>query len=356
MFKSQPGSTTINNSLISFFIKNYHNYFMEKVTILGSGTWGSALAMHLARNKKNVTLYSRFEEEVNGLAKNLTHPNLPKAVFPSCITFTSNLKEALSGANIVVIATPSPFVRETAKNAAPYLEKDAIIVCVAKGIEAGTLYTMSEIITDEVGLDFPVVALSGPSHAEEVSLGMPTTIVSACKDINVAKKVQEIFNSDYFRVYTNTDIKGVEIAGATKNIIAIACGISEGLGFGDNAVAAIITRGLAEITRLGQALDCSFTTFFGLSGVGDIVVTATSVHSRNHKAGNLLGKGHKLEDVKKEVGMVIEGINCLEAAKELAQKVHVEMPIVDGMYDLIFGGKSPMEVVSTLFNRELKSE
>lgn len=329
---------------------------MERIAIIGSGTWGSALAIHLATNKKEVRLWSRFKEEKDSLEKTLTHPNLPKAKFPSSIIFTSSLAKAIQGAEQVVIATPSPYVRETVRKCKEFLNPKQIIICVAKGIEEGTLYTMSEVIQDELGQEYNIVALSGPSHAEEVSIGLPTTIVSACKDLEIAKKVQKTFNSAFFRVYTNEDIKGVEIAGATKNIIAIACGISEGLGFGDNAVAALVTRGLTEITRLGLALGCSKKTFFGLSGVGDVVVTATSVHSRNHKAGILLGKGHKLEDVKKEVGMVIEGINCLQAARELSDSLGVQMPIVDGIYKLVFSGKPPLKVVNELFARELKSE
>lgn len=329
---------------------------MEKISVIGSGTWGSALAMLLARKGKNVTLWSKFEVDSINFSSTLKHPNLPGAVFPSSIKFTANLEEAVKGAEMLVLASPSPFIRENAKEVKNFANPGQIIVCVAKGIEENTNYTMTEVIEDVLGKEYKVAALSGPTHAEEVSIDLPTAIVAASKNVEVAKIVQETFNSNFFRVYTNTDVKTVEIAGATKNIIAIACGISEGLGFGDNAVAAIITRGLAEITRLGLKMGGEMATFLGLSGVGDIVVTATSVHSRNHKAGILLGKGHDLETVKKEVGMVIEGINCLKAAKQLSERERVSMPIVDAIYEIIFNHQNPLDAVKELFNRELKAE
>ena len=231
-----------------------------------------------------------------------------------------------------------------------------IIISVAKGVEPESLFTMSEIIKDVLGNDYKVVALSGPTHAEEVAIGLPTLIVSACEDEAIANEVRDTINNPVLRVYSNTDIKGVEIAGALKNIIALASGMSQGMGFGDNATAAIVTRGLTEIVRLGKAMGCNPETFYGLTGIGDIVVTATSKHSRNHNAGYLLGQGKNLEETLKEIGMVVEGINALVAAKELSEKYNVEMPIVNGVYSIIYQGVSPKIAVSKLFNRSTKAE
>ncbi|MCR5490721.1 MAG: NAD(P)-dependent glycerol-3-phosphate dehydrogenase [Bacilli bacterium] len=329
---------------------------MSKVTILGSGTWGTALANLLASKSEDVTLYSRFQEEAERYDKTRVHPHLPNAKIDPKIRFSWRLDEALLGAEYVVFASPSPYIRETARNVKPYIKDNMVFITVAKGIEAKTHMTMSDIIHDELGLDKAVVALSGPTHAEEVSLLLPTVIVSACEDEGAAKKVQSLFATSFMRVYINKDIKGVELCGALKNIIALAAGIGDGLGFGDNAKAAIITRGLAEMTRLGIAMGCDPKTFAGLSGVGDIVVTATSRHSRNNNAGRLLGQGKSLEETLKEIGMVVEGVNALTAAKELSEEYQVEMPIVDAVYSSIYEGVKPMDAVAGLFARGLKSE
>ncbi len=329
---------------------------MSSISIIGSGTWGTAIANMLANHNHNVVLYSKFEEEVNLLKSTHIHPNLKGCVLSNRITFTNDLNAATKGMEIVVIAVPSVFVRSTTEALKPYLKNDQIIVTVAKGIEDGSNLTMSEIIQQILGHDYKVVALSGPTHAEEVSIGQPTLIVSACEDEETAIKVQHIFYNDVLRVYSNTDIKGVELCGALKNIIALAAGMSDGLGYGDNAKAAIVTRGLNEMVALGTAMGCNLKTFYGLAGIGDIVVTATSNHSRNHNCGYLIGKGYSLEEAKKEVGMVVEGVNALQAAKQLERKYKVELPIVDVVYDILMNGKPVQTALDSLFSREKKAE
>ena len=327
-----------------------------QIGIIGSGTWGTALANMLANNDHKVVVYGKFPAEIELLNKNRVHKFLPGCELNRSIVFTSELDKACLEQDIVVFATPSVYIRETAVLAKPFLKPDQIIVTVAKGIETDTLFTMSEIIEDVLGDEFKVVALSGPTHAEEVAIGQPTLIVSACEDIKVAEFIQSVFSNKVLRVYTNTDIKAVELCGALKNIIALAAGMSDGMGFGDNAKAAIITRGLTEITRLGHALGGKETTFFGLAGIGDIVVTATSLHSRNHNAGVLLGQGKSLQETLDTVGMVVEGINALVSAKQLSEKCHIEMPIVNAVYSVIYEGRAPLEAVSSLFNRKQISE
>lgn len=326
-----------------------------KIGILGAGTWGSALANAFV-DKHEVTLWSRFDSEVDLLNKTHTHKNLPGAVLSAKLKFTSSLEEAIKGKDIIIFAVPSIYVRETAKIVKPFISEKQIIVDVAKGLEEGSLMTLCEVIKDEIGSQYHVVALSGPTHAEEVSIKLPTLIVAATEENDIGKKVQKALSLPYMRIYVNNDIRGVELAGALKNVIALASGISSGLGYGDNAKAAIVTRGLAEITRLGVAFGGQERTFSGLAGIGDIVVTSTSPHSRNNKAGYLLGQGYSLDETLKEVGMVVEGINCLKAAKELADKLKIDMPIVDAVYSIVFEGVSPKEAVNSLFARDLKAE
>ena len=328
---------------------------MTKVGILGSGTWGTALANMLALHEHDVTLYSSFKEETASLKATHKHPHLDCELTEK-INFTDDVKEACESKDIIIFASPSPYIRNSVIKAKPYLSKDSILVCVAKGIEPDTLYFMSEIMEDVLGKGYRIVALSGPTHAEEVAICLPTLIVSASNDIEAAKIVQKEFSNDILRVYTNSDIRGVELCGALKNIVALAAGMSEGLGYGDNAKAAIITRGLAEMTRLGVAMGCDERTFYGLAGIGDIVVTATSLHSRNHNAGVLLGKGYSLEDTLKEIGMVVEGVNALKAAKQLEKKYNVELPIIDAAYNIISGKLAPGDVLPTLFGRRPQSE
>lgn len=323
---------------------------MKRIGIIGSGTWGTAIANMLAIHKHQVTLYSTFSRETASYLKTYRHPHLDCELSHD-IHFTDNIDEACLNQDIVIFATPSLYIRAAVEKAQPYLNKNTILVSVAKGIEPNTLFLMSEIIEDVLGEDYKIVALSGPTHAEEVAICLPTLIVSASKNLEAAKVVQQEFSNETLRVYTNEDIRGVELCGALKNIVALAAGMSEGLGYGDNAKAAIITRGLAEITRLGLALGCDERTFSGLAGIGDIVVTATSNHSRNHNAGVLIGKGYTLEETLKEIGMVVEGINALEAAKQLEEKCQIELPIIDAIYDIIHDKLNVRDVLPKLFGR-----
>lgn len=329
---------------------------MKSFAILGAGTWGIALANMLANMGHHIYVWSPSEQEISSLSTTHTHPHLPGANINKSIVFSTNIEEIIDKKDYVLFATPSIYVRSTAERIKPFVNDKQIIITVAKGIEPKTEMTMSEIIKDVLGNSFNVVALSGPTHAEEVAIGLPTLITSACENHEIAKQVRDDVSNDVLRVYSNYDIKGAEIAGALKNIIALASGMSEGMGFGDNAKAAIITRGLAEITRLGVAMGCQAETFSGLTGIGDIVVTATSNHSRNHNAGVLLAKGYSLEETLKQIGMVVEGINALVAAKELSKKYNVELPIVDAVYSVIYEGVKPQDAVNALFNRKKKSE
>ncbi len=329
------------------------------IAVLGAGTWGTALAKMLFDMGHSVALWSAFDAEVERLRKTRRHTQLPNMVIPDGIHFTSSVSESCISADIIVCAVPSLYVRETIVKICPYINSDQIIVNVSKGIEAGTLFTMTKIIEDvlnEHKIHAKIAALSGPTHAEEVALDMPTTIVAASEDIFTAEKVQNAFMNSVMRVYTNTDILGVEICGALKNIIALAAGISKGIGYGDNAKAALITRGIAEIARLGMAMGCAEQTFSGLAGIGDLIVTATSEHSRNNRAGQLIGAGMSSHDAIKSVGMVVEGINALPAAKRLSELYRVEMPIINGVDKIINHGVSPKEVVNDLMARPKTTE
>ena len=329
---------------------------MEKIGIIGSGTWGTALANLLANAGHEVTLCSKFAADCERLKSTHKHPNLADTVLNDKIIFTTDMKQTVEGKNIVVFAPPSIYIRETAEAIKDFVKNDQVIVNVSKGIEDKTFFTMSEVIADVLGDDFKVVSLSGPTHAEEVVKSLPTCITATSSSREARKYIQQVFSYGQFRVYTNSDPKGVEIAAASKNIIALACGVSDGLGYGDNAKAALITRGLFEITNLGKALGCDLLTFSGLAGVGDIVVTAISNHSRNHNAGYLLGKGYSVEETLQKVGMVVEGINSLRSTKALADSLGIEMPIVNAVYDIVENKKSPLEVVNQLFERELIGE
>ncbi len=330
---------------------------MKSIAILGAGTWGIALAKMLKITGKIVSVWSALPNEIAELNKTNIHPKLPNVKLPLGIDYTADLEDALNDKDIIMFAVPSVFVRDTAKKCKNYIKDNQIIVDVAKGIESDTLMTLTQVINDEINNDtVKYAALSGPTHAEEVSLDMPTTIVSACSDIEVAKLVQDFFSSSFMRVYTNTDIKGIEICGALKNIIALATGISRGLGYGDNATAALITRGLAELSRLGKAVGCSPYTFSGLTGMGDLIVTCTSLHSRNNNAGFLIGQGLSVNEAVKKVGMVVEGINALPAAVKLAKKYGVDMPIIFAVNEVVNGNESPQNAVNSLLNRELKAE
>lgn len=324
--------------------------------ILGAGTWGIALARMLSNSGHVVQVWSAISGEIDQLSATRIQKNLPYMTIPSVVQFTKSIEDVCNGKDILVFAVPSVFVRTTARLASPHIKNGQIIVDVAKGIEAETLMTLSEVIRDEVEADITVVALSGPTHAEEVAQDMPSAIVAACKDIFVAEKVQSAFMNPFMRVYTNTDVKGVEICSALKNIIALASGISAGLGYGDNAKAALITRGLAEIERLGMKMGCLKETFSGLAGIGDLIVTATSVHSRNNRCGYFIGQGYKTAEAIKKVGMVVEGINAIPAAMSMADKYSVDMPIVQAVDAIINHGADPKTVVAGLMGRVKRTE
>ena len=330
---------------------------MSKIGVLGAGTWGMALARMLCVSGHKVEVWSAIGREIDEMSETRCHPNLPGMVIPDGVRFTKDIETVCRKKDILLFAVPSPFVRSTARAAAPYIPNGQVIVDVAKGIEADTLLTMTQIIADEVkNPTVKLVALSGPTHAEEVAKDLPTTIVSACEDHQAAEFVQNIFFNTCMRVYTNEDVLGVELCGAMKNIIALASGIALGLGFGDNTKAALMTRGIAEITRLGRAMGCNTDTFGGLAGIGDLIVTATSVHSRNNRCGMLLGQGIKPEEAIKQIGMVVEGINALPAAMKLKDKYEVELPIVEAVYAVVFENADPRETVRQLMGRGKKPE
>lgn len=334
---------------------------MSKISIIGTGTWGIALANMLCSTGHDVLAWSALPDEIDYIEKNRKHPKLKDTHILEGIKLTKDLSMAVEGMEIIVMAVPSVFVRSTAQNIAKFIRSDQIIVDVAKGIESQTLSTMSEIIYEEINkvIDFDygqIVALSGPTHAEEVSIGLPSTIVSASVNQQVAKKVQEAFTSPYMRVYTNEDIKGVEVCGSLKNIIALAAGISHGLGYGDNATAALVTRGVHEISKLGIAMGCPIHTFYGLAGLGDLVVTCTSLHSRNNQCGMYIGQGLSVDEAIQKVGMVVEGINALDAAHALSIRYHVELPIIRGVYNVVKMNLNPSDLVKQLFSRESKAE
>ena len=326
-----------------------------RIGVIGAGTWGMALARMLSNSEHNVTVWSALPAEVEELSKTRRQKNLPNMEIPSDIVFTKEINDACQGKDILLFAVPSVFVRSTAKRASANVPEGQIIVDVAKGIEPDTLMTMSEIIAEEIP-QAKVVALSGPTHAEEVARDLPTTIVAAHEDISIAETVQGIFTNPVMRVYTNTDVKGVELCGALKNIIALAAGISAGLGYGDNTKAALITRGLAEIERLGVKMGCLPETFSGLAGMGDLIVTATSKHSRNNRCGYLIGQGYEPAEAVKQVGMVVEGINAIPAAMELAKKYEVEMPIIEAVNAVINHGAAAKNAVRELMGRDSKTE
>ncbi len=332
---------------------------IAKIGVLGAGTWGMALARMLSVTGHQVTVWSAIEKEIDDLSTTRLHPNLPGMTIPEQISFTKHIEEVCTQKDLLLFAVPSIYVRETIKKAAPYIRDGQIIVDVAKGIEADTLYTMTDIIKDELAPTNKaarLVALSGPTHAEEVALDLPTTIVSACEDHETAEMVQDIFFNTCMRVYTNDDVRGVELCGAMKNIIALASGISTGLGYGDNAKAAIITRGIMEIKRLGLVMGCHEQTFSGLAGIGDLIVTATSEHSRNNRCGRLIGMGISPDEAVKQVGMVVEGINAIPAAMRLAERYDVEMPIVAAVDAVVNHGADPKKTVQALMNRDKKTE
>ena len=329
---------------------------MRKIGIIGSGSWGTALANLFATHGHDVTLRSRNEKDTANLIKTRRHKYLSDVLLSKDLIFTSNLEEVIKDKEFIILATPSIAIRDICKKIKPYLTPDQIIINVSKGIEGATLMTMTEIIDQELEGKNKIVALSGPTHAEEVVKGLPSLIVAASEDYEARKFVMEELSNDVLRIYTNHDVKGVELCGALKNIIALASGMAEGMGYGDNAKAGIITRGLVEIRNIGMKMGCEEETFYGLSGIGDIVVTAQSINSRNHNAGVLFGKGLNKELVLEKIGMVVEGINSLEAAKKLEEKYQVELPIIDVVYAIIQEEMDVDDAINTLFGRKKKNE
>ncbi|MHB8129702.1 MAG: NAD(P)H-dependent glycerol-3-phosphate dehydrogenase [Mobilitalea sp.] len=329
---------------------------MSNVSILGAGTWGCAIAILLAGSGHDVTIWTKIENEARMLNENRKNmKNLPGAELPEQIKITLDLEEACKDKDLLVMAVASPYIRSTSHIAKPFIKEGQIIVNVSKGIEDGTLYTLSEVIKEEIP-QADVAVLSGPSHAEEVSRGVPTTIVVGAQTRETARLIQDIFMTDLFRVYTSPDIIGIELGGSLKNVIALAAGAVDGLGYGDNTKAALMTRGMAEISRLGMQMGGKMETFAGLSGFGDLFVTCTSKHSRNWNAGNLLGRGKTLEEVMKEVNQVVEGVNSAKAALALAKKNDVEMPIVEQINLVLFEGKTPDDALADLLMRDKRKE
>ena len=327
---------------------------MNNIAIIGSGSWGVALATHLANMGHNVKIWSFLEEERDLINNEKKCKFLPNLTLPQGIMCSTDFKEVIEGADFILHVTPSKFTRDTFKQYKQYVGKTPIIIC-SKGFEKETMKTLDEVILDELP-EARVGALSGPSHAEEVSIAIPTVLVMASKDKEVRELVQDAFMCPHMRVYTSEDIKGVELGGALKNIIAFCAGVAAGVGFGDNTFAALITRGLGEISRLGVALGGQKDTFFGLSGLGDLIVTCLSEHSRNRRAGKLIGQGKTLEEAKKEVGMVIESIDNIDVAYALSQKYNIEVPIITTAYDVIYNKLDAKEAVEKLMTREKKME
>jgi glycerol-3-phosphate dehydrogenase (NAD(P)+) len=326
----------------------------EAVAVIGAGSWGTALAMVLADNGHEVRLWSHNESQVKEI--NQYHMNkkyLPDIQLPELIVGYASLSDTLAGIKTVILAVPTKAIREVLGKVRTVQNSPLTIAHVSKGIEPDSLLRISELIKEEMPTELlkAVVVLSGPSHAEEVSRRHPTTVTVSSEDMSAAEEIQDLFINHNFRVYTNPDVIGVEIGGALKNIIALAAGITDGLGYGDNAKAALITRGLAEIARLGTKMGANPLTFSGLAGIGDLIVTCTSVHSRNWRAGNLLGKGNNLEEVLDNMGMVVEGVRTTKAAYQLAQKFNVSMPITCALYDVLFNGKNAKDAVDVLMAR-----
>lgn len=328
---------------------------MSKIGVIGSGTWGTALAVLLTGNGHEVELWSAVPAEVEALTATRRHPNLGDTPIPEKIRVTGDLEQAMKDKELLVLSVPSVYVRETAHRMAPFLKEGQVITNVAKGIEDTTLKNLSEIIEEELPAA-SVTVLSGPSHAEEVSRGLPTTCVAGAHRRQDAELVQNLFMSPVFRVYTSPDMLGIELGGALKNVIALAAGIADGLGCGDNTKAALITRGIAEITRLGTAMGGSPETFSGLTGIGDLIVTCASMHSRNRRAGILIGKGYTMDEAMKEVKMVVEGVYSARAARALSKKYQVSMPIVEQVNEVLFDGKPAKDALYDLMLRDRRAE
>ncbi len=329
---------------------------MAKVSVIGAGSWGTALTYVLDKNGHDVTVWSILEEEVRMLQEKHEHVDkLPGVKLSENIKFTTNLQEAIQGMDMMVLAVPSPYIRSTSKSMAPYVAEGQLIVNVAKGIEEITLMTLPEIIQEEIP-QAKVAVLSGPSHAEEVGIGLPTTVVAGAKSRKVAEYIQSLFMNESFRVYTSPDMIGIELGAALKNVIALAAGMADGLGYGDNTKAALITRGIKEISRLAIAMGAKPETLSGLSGMGDLIVTCASKHSRNRKAGMLMGQGCSMEEAMDQVKMVVEGVYSAKAAIGLSRKYGVSMPIIEQVNAVLFEGYPVKDAVLNLMLRDRKTE
>ena len=328
---------------------------MSKVCVLGSGGWGTAVSILLYNNGHDVTLWSFDKTECENLEKyHENKPFLPGIKIPEGITFVNDLS-VCRGKDLIVIATPSHGVRNVAKSVKVFLPEGQKVLNISKGIEEGTYLTLSEVLSEELP-QCQIAVMSGPSHAEEVSRGIPTTNVVASSNVEISREIQDIFMSPNFRVYTSDDVVGVELGGSIKNVIALCCGILDGIGCGDNTKAALMTRGIVEMTRLGVAKGARSETFAGLSGIGDLIVTCTSMHSRNRRAGILIGQGKSVEEAQKEVNMVVEGVRSCKATYELAKSMNVEMPIIEEAYKVLFEGVSPKTAIANLMSRTKKHE
>lgn len=328
---------------------------MSKVTFLGGGSFGISLAILLAHKGNTVAVYDRDNTVVDDININRRNDKFIKGLdVPKNVTAYNTLEEAVVDSDYVVLAVPSHVIRSASKSLKGLIKETIPVICIAKGIEEGSNKTLVEVIEEEIGN--PVVVLSGPSHAEEVAFNVPTTVLTSSNDMKAAEEVQDLFMTKTFRVYTNDDLVGVEVGGAVKNIIALAAGICDGLGYGDNTKAALMTRGMAEIVRIGTKLGGKSETFLGLTGMGDLIVTCTSIHSRNRRAGYLIGTGKTREEAVEEVGMVVEGIKACYAFYNLKEKLNVEMPITDALYKVLFEGKDAKKMVSELLERDKKAE
>ena len=329
---------------------------MANVGVMGAGELGNSPCLLLHKNGHQVTVWSINQEEVDMLSSKREHTSkLPGVKLPEEMIFTSNMEEAIVGKDFLVLAVPSPFTRSTARNMKPYVKEGQIIVDVAKGIEEATLMTLSQQIEEELP-QADVAVLSGPSHAEEVGRGLPTIVVIGARRKKTAEYLQSMFMNEVFRVYTSPDMLGMELGGSLKNVIALAAGIADGMGYGDNTKAALITRGIAEIARLGVKMGGAIESFTGLTGIGDLIVTCASVHSRNRKAGYLMGQGKSMQEAMDEVQMVVEGVYSTKAAVKLGEKYGVSLPIINKVNEVLFEGKDPKEAVNELMLRDSKAE
>ena len=328
---------------------------MAKISVLGGGSWGIALAVQLHKNGHQVNIWSALEKEVEMLSENHEHKMLPGVKLPEDMSFSTDDREAAEGRDLLVMAVASSYTRQTAHRFAPLIKKGQKIVNVAKGIEESTLMTLSEIIEQEIP-QADVAVMSGPSHAEEVGRGLPTTIVVGAGSKSTAEYIQNLFMNEVFRVYISPDVLGIELGGSLKNVVALAAGIADGLGYGDNTKAALITRGITEIARLGTAMGGKFETFCGLTGIGDLIVTCASMHSRNRRAGILIGQGRTYKEAMDEVQMVVEGVYSAKAAMGLADKYGVQLPIIEQVNAVLFDGKSAAAAVKDLMLRDKKLE